>query len=62
MKMRMCDKSAKVTKVRNLWAVLVVTTLISGSGHAQHQGYRAVADLTAFKKQFTAGSVKVGSI
>ena len=62
MKMRMCNKSAKVTKARNLWVVLVVTTLISGSGHAQHPGYRAVADLTAFKKQFAAGSAKVGSI
>jgi outer membrane lipoprotein-sorting protein len=58
----MCDKSAKVFKARNLWTVLVVTTLISGAGHAQHQGYHSVADLAAFKKQFAAGSAKVSSI
>ena len=58
----MCDKSARVFKARNLWAVLVVTSLIAGAGHAQHQGYHSVADLTAFKKQFAAGSAKVSSI
>jgi outer membrane lipoprotein-sorting protein len=62
MKIHMCDKSAGVIKARNLWAVLIVTTLISGAGHAQHQGYRALADLATFKKQFATESAKVGSI
>ena len=58
----MCNRSAKVNKAGSLWVMLVVTTLISGSGNAQHQGYRSVTDLATFKKQFAAESAKVGSI
>ena len=58
----MCNRLAKVNKAGNLWVILVVTTLISGAGNAQHQGYRSVTDLATFKKQFAVESAKVSSI
>lgn len=41
---------------------IVLTGLIVITGNAQHKGYRPVADVPAFKKQFAAQSAKVSSI
>ncbi len=41
---------------------MVLTTLFSVSAYSQHQGYRPIGDLAAFKKQFATESSKVTSI
>ena len=58
----MCDKSTGLNKSRSLWAIIFVATLFSVTGNAQPKGFRPVADLPTFKKQFATQSAKVSSI
>lgn len=60
--MHMYDRSQGVRKAKNTWVIVVVITLIAGVSNGQHQGYRPVADVAAFKKQFSSESSKVSSI
>src|SRR5262245_59779694 len=61
MKKLMHKASFSWSKLRSVW-VMVLTTLISVSAYSQHQGYRPIGDLAAFKKQFAVESSKVTSI
>jgi len=58
----MSDKSAKLNKLKVLWLVIFGATLISVTGNSQPKGFRPVADLPTFKKQFATQSAKVSSI
>jgi outer membrane lipoprotein-sorting protein len=52
-----------VCNLKKEWAMVVLLAVfISCAGYSQHQGYRPVGDLAAFKKQFAAESSKVLSI
>ena len=42
--------------------VIVLAIFISSSAYSQHQGYRPVGDLAAFKKHFAEESSKISSI
>lgn len=52
----------KVVKSFSLWAFSIMLSFLCAEGNAQHPGYKSVADLPSFKKQFTAESAKVHSI
>ena len=58
----MFDKSAELSKMKLFGTAIVLTGLIVITGNAQHKGYRPIADVPAFKKQFAAQSAKVSSI
>jgi outer membrane lipoprotein-sorting protein len=58
MKKHMCKGTSFVC-----WTIVFVwATFISVVGYSQHQGYRPIGDLAAFKKQFAAESSKISSI
>src|SRR5688572_19824015 len=59
----MCKGPSFVCDLRKGWIiVLVLAAFISVAGYSQHQGYRPIGDLPAFKKQFAAESSKISSI
>jgi outer membrane lipoprotein-sorting protein len=54
----------KTLNIKNLGAVfsLLIFFLSTNISNAQYTGYKAIADVAAFKKQFTAESAKILSI
>ena len=59
----MCKGTSFVCELRKRWIIVfLLATLISVAGYSQHQGYRSISDLPAFKKQFAAESSKISSI
>jgi outer membrane lipoprotein-sorting protein len=61
MKKHMRNGSSSWIRLGSGWLVLL-TVFIAASAYSQHQGYRPLGDLAAFKKQFAAESSKVLSI
>src|SRR5688572_1711642 len=63
MKRHMHKGPCFMCEMKKEWAMVVLLTIfISAVGFSQHQGYRPIGDLAAFKKQFAAESSKVSSI
>jgi outer membrane lipoprotein-sorting protein len=63
MKKHMYKGAAFVCELNMRWMILFVwATFMSLAAYSQHQGYRPVGDLGAFKKQFAAESSKIASI
>jgi outer membrane lipoprotein-sorting protein len=59
----MCKGTSFVCDLRTSWIIVLVGAIfISVAGYSQHQGYRPIGDLAAFKKQFAAESAKISSI